>query len=133
MSQPQKPKQKKLTRQQHIVLELLEQGHRLTPMAAMGLGIQRLGARIWDLRKAGYLINDRFVGVRKASTGERVKVKEYWLAVQYLDSEAAGRAGTPTASSDATDSADGHSAASVSNGEKLLIGDCDKPVGYGGN
>lgn len=104
-------------------------------MDAINLGIQRLGARIWDLRKVGHLINDRFVTVRKASTGECVKVKEYWLAVQYLapKAEAAGRERMPTVSSDATDSADGHSAASVPDSEKLLIGDCDKPVGYGGN
>ncbi len=40
-------------------------------------GIERLGARIWDLRQAGIEIKDQFVeGVNKY--GDKTHFKEYW-------------------------------------------------------
>ena len=48
----------------------LESGARLTPMDALhGCGSMRLGARIWDLRKAGMPIAKRMV---KTDSGARV-------------------------------------------------------------
>lgn len=42
-------------------------------------GIQRLGARVWELKRDGYDIRDQFVpGVNKY--GEKVHFKEYWLS-----------------------------------------------------
>ena len=42
-----------------LILEHLQSGRTLTPLAALNLfGCFRLGARIWDLRKAGYKIDD---------------------------------------------------------------------------
>lgn len=42
-------------------------------------GIQRLGARIWDLRHAGVEIHDQMVE-GKNRYGETVRYKEYWVS-----------------------------------------------------
>jgi len=74
----QKPKNK-LTKQQRLVLGWLRAGERVTQVGAYGRGVERLGARIWDLKKRGYRIADRMVKVKKGSTGRWAAVKEYWI------------------------------------------------------
>jgi len=44
------------------ILEYLKQGHSITPLEGLQLfGTMRLGARCWDLRKAGYDIRSRMI------------------------------------------------------------------------
>ena len=57
------------------ILEYLKQGHRLTPLEGLRLfGTMRLGARCWDLRKAGYDVRSRMV---KTDTGKHIA--QYYL------------------------------------------------------
>ena len=52
----------KRTSQTELILEALQQGRELTPLEALHeFGCFRLGARIWELRKAGYKIEPRIV------------------------------------------------------------------------
>ena len=56
-------------KQADLILEYLQRGHSLTPLEALKLfGCFRLGARIWDLKKA-YQIKKTMVEVGK---GKRV-------------------------------------------------------------
>lgn len=57
----------------------LETHYSITPKQAMDeLGIYRLGARIYDLKKKGVPIKSAFIEV-PTRTGETTRVKSYWL------------------------------------------------------
>ena len=61
------------------VLQYLKDFGSITPLQALSdLGVMRLGARIWDLRQAGYPITRRMVG-SKNRYGESVSFAEYRL------------------------------------------------------
>jgi len=61
------------------ILSYLKSGGRLTPLTALRFGMgMRLGARIYDLRREGYPIQQRMVKVRNAD-GTEAEVAEYWL------------------------------------------------------
>lgn len=61
------------------VLKYMEEFGTINPMQAMSdLGIMRLGARIWDLKKAGYKISRQMVAGRNRY-GEPVNFAEYRL------------------------------------------------------
>ena len=48
--------------QTHKILSYLEQGNEITPLDALyKFGVFRLGARIWELREAGYNIDTKIV------------------------------------------------------------------------
>lgn len=60
------------------ILRDLEAGKRLTQLyATQEYGCTRLGARIYDLKKAGYPIQSKMITV-KTRNGE-ASVKQYWL------------------------------------------------------
>lgn len=62
-----------------LVLEYMEKHGGITPLdASIDLGIQRLGARIFDLRKRGWEINDEWVTVPNRR-GKPCRVKKYSL------------------------------------------------------
>lgn len=57
----------------------LNKGRRITPLQSWKLlGIYRLSARIYDLRKAGMAVQKRLIDVGNA-WGETCRVAEYWL------------------------------------------------------
>jgi hypothetical protein len=61
-----------------LVLRHLEQEGPLTDAKARNLyGIARLGARVWDLRRAGYEVQSRLIAVRTRHATARVA--EYYL------------------------------------------------------
>lgn len=63
--------------QSQIILQALSQGARLTPLDALSkFGCFRLGARIWDLKQAGYNIEMELV----ERQGKRVA--EYYLKLE---------------------------------------------------
>ena len=56
--------------QTNQILEALEAGYRITPLDALNrFGCFRLGARIYDLRRAGHAISKRMV---KTASGKRI-------------------------------------------------------------
>lgn len=62
-----------------LVLEYMEQHGSITPLdASVDLGIQRLGARIYDLRKRGWVIEDEWAEVLNRR-GKKCRVKKYSL------------------------------------------------------
>jgi hypothetical protein len=69
----------KLNAQQRKVLKFLLTGQRITPLYALQRGVQRLGARIWDLKKVGVPIRSAMVKVKKETDEKFVMVKSYWL------------------------------------------------------
>lgn len=67
------------TKQTERVLRYMQDFGSITPLQALGdLGVMRLGARIWDLKQAGYPITRRMVG-SKNRYGESVSYAEYRL------------------------------------------------------
>lgn len=61
------------------VLEYLQTHEHITPMEALNeLGIFRLGARAYDLKKAGHPIRSEWVEVENRF-GEKCRVKAYSL------------------------------------------------------
>lgn len=61
------------------LLRWLESGRSITPLQSWTeLGIYRLGARVWDLRKQGYPIVKKIMPV-KNSYGETCHVASYWM------------------------------------------------------
>lgn len=61
------------------VLQYMQDFGSITPLQALGdLSVMRLGARIWDLKQAGYPITRRMVG-SKNRYGESVSYAEYRL------------------------------------------------------
>ena len=66
-------------KQVDMILNHLETKGPLTQLEALQkYGCGRLGARIWDLRHAGFPINTRYKSVKKAN-GERAVVAEYYI------------------------------------------------------
>lgn len=66
-------------RQVDMILEHFQNGGTLTQLEALQkFGCGRLGARVWDLRHAGFPIAKRFKTVRKATGGTAV-VAEYYF------------------------------------------------------
>lgn len=64
-----------LASQQAQILDRLKRGDRLTPMDALrDVGCFRLGARIYDLRQAGHVINRDW-----HETDDGARVAEYWM------------------------------------------------------
>lgn len=64
--------------QKEKMLEYLINGNRLTPLEALQkFGCLRLGARMWDLRDAGYDIQSRII--KDERTGKHYS--EYWLVL----------------------------------------------------
>ena len=65
-----------------MVLEYMRHFGSITPLQALGdLGVMRLGARIFDLRRQGYDISRRMVSA-KNRYGETVSFAEYRLEEQ---------------------------------------------------
>ena len=65
--------------QTEMLLEHFKRGYGLTGNDAKEMfGIGRLPARVKDLKKAGYMIDDRWVDV-KNRFGKPVRVKEYFF------------------------------------------------------
>lgn len=63
--------------QEKMILAALQAGWRLTPLVAWRrFGCLRLGARIYDLKRAGYNIESRMV---ETARGSKKYVKEYWM------------------------------------------------------
>lgn len=63
--------------QSQQILEYLQTGARLTPLeAVIKFGCLRLGARIWDLRHAGYDIRKETVTKNKKTFAEYYLEKE---------------------------------------------------------
>ena len=63
------------------ILEYLKQGHSITPLEGLQLfGTLRLGARCFDLRKAGYDVRSRLI---KTASGKRVA--QYCLLTKNVD------------------------------------------------
>ena len=57
------------------ILRYMQAGHDITPLEALDMfGCFRLGARVWDLRRAGYIIQDAPVKLQNGKT-----VKKYWI------------------------------------------------------
>ena len=66
--------------QKKIILEHLSAGEKLTPADAFRLtGSTRLSARIYDLRRDGYVINTEMIPVKKRFGGTAM-VAQYSLA-----------------------------------------------------
>lgn len=65
------------------VLRYMQDFETINPLQALGdLGVMRLGARIWDLKKAGYPISRRMV-TGKNRYGEAVTFAEYRLEEEH--------------------------------------------------
>jgi len=80
--------------QKHRILNYLNAGGRLTPLTALRFGMgMRLGARIYDLRREGYPIQQRMVKVRNAD-GTEAEVAEYWLELRPVPPPAPVMAGS---------------------------------------
>lgn len=68
----------KMTKQQERVLEYIKGGNKITSLDAFNqLGITRLAAVIFDLKKDGYFIGSRRVSV-KNRFNEKCNVSEYF-------------------------------------------------------
>jgi len=66
--------------QNQNILCHLRSGRPITPIQALRFyGCMRLAARIGELKDAGHDIADRWICVKSATTGRRVKVKQYSL------------------------------------------------------
>jgi len=62
--------------QEERILHYMGQGYSITPMGALNLfGCFRLGARIWDLKKAGHKIVSKMV----TNSYSKKKYSEYWI------------------------------------------------------
>lgn len=65
--------------QNHDVLAWLRKWRTITPMEALNsLGCMRLGARIFDLRQAGHVIDRDLIEVRRRD-GTKARVARYRL------------------------------------------------------
>lgn len=66
-------------KQEERILKYMQDFGSITPLQALDdLGVMRLGARIYDLKKAGHPISRRMV-TRKNRYGEAVSFAEYRL------------------------------------------------------
>ena len=78
------------TNQIERILEYIKKYGTITDKNARDdLGIQRLGARIYDLKKMGYDITDRWIAV-KNRFGETVHIKQYTLLETVNENHYAG-------------------------------------------
>lgn len=78
------------TNQIERILEYMKKFGTITDKNARDdLGIQRLGARIYDLKKMGYDITDRWIAV-KNRFGETVHIKQYTLLETVNENHYAG-------------------------------------------
>lgn len=67
------------TNQSQRILEYMQRYGTITDKDARDdLGVQRLGARIYDLKKMGYEITSKWIAV-KNRYGETVHIKQYTL------------------------------------------------------
>ena len=74
-------------KQTELVKAYLETHYGITAKQAMEeLGIYRLGARIWDLKRQGLPIKSAMIDV-PTRNGETTKVKMYWLPGKPYDME----------------------------------------------
>ena len=61
------------------LLAWLKKGHRITQMQATDMfGITRLGAKVFELKKAGYDIQDNWISTINRY-GHKTRFKEYYL------------------------------------------------------
>ena len=66
-------------KQEERILKYMQDFGSITPLQALDdLGVMRLGARIYDLKRAGHMISRRMV-TRKNRYGEAVSFAEYRL------------------------------------------------------
>lgn len=66
-------------KQQERILKYMQDFGTITPLQALDdLGVMRLGARIYDLRRSGHTISRRMV-TKKNRYGEAVSFAEYRL------------------------------------------------------
>lgn len=69
-------------KQTERVLQYIKDHQMITPKQAMEeLGIYRLGARIYDLKKQGHDIKAGWFETRNRY-GEKTRVKMYWMAAE---------------------------------------------------
>lgn len=62
-----------------MLLERMKKGERFTQRKALlELSIGRLPSRIFEIKRQGIEVNDRFVEVEN-QFGEKCRVKEYWI------------------------------------------------------
>ena len=70
---------KHIPSQNERILDYMRTHGGITQMEAIkSIGVMRLASRISDLRRRGYIINDRFKTVTNRY-GEKCNVKVYWL------------------------------------------------------
>lgn len=66
-------------KQEERILKYMQDFGSITPLQALDdLGVMRLGARIYDLKRAGHMISRRMV-TKKNRYGEAVSFAEYRL------------------------------------------------------
>lgn len=76
----EKEKQEEIQREK--IYEYMLEGNRITALLALKLfRCMRLGARIYELKKRGVPVLDRYITVEDRETGKWKRVKEYWLEV----------------------------------------------------
>ena len=64
------------------ILDWMIKGNRITGLEALHrFRCLRLGARIHELKKRGWKVEDRFITVQDSETGKEKRVKEYWLCL----------------------------------------------------
>lgn len=62
------------------ILESLQGGEKITPLDALErFGCFRLGARVYDLRKAGHDIKSETVVHKNSATGEIKRYSQYFM------------------------------------------------------
>lgn len=70
-------------KQEERILKYMQDFGSITPLQALDdLGVMRLGARIYDLRRAGHTISRRMV-TKKNRYGEAVSFAEYRLENEF--------------------------------------------------
>ena len=62
-----------------LVADYMKRHGSITQLQAnYDLGVSRLSGRIFDLKRKGYVINDRYIKVIDRY-GKKTEVKEYWI------------------------------------------------------
>jgi hypothetical protein len=62
------------------ILDWMLKGNRITGLEALHrFRCMRLGARIHEIKKRGWHIEDRFIEIDDPDTGKTKRVKEYWI------------------------------------------------------
>ena len=66
------------------ILDWMLEGHRITGLEALHrFRCMRLGARILEIKKEHWPVEDRFITVEDPDTGKPKRVKEYWLNLPF--------------------------------------------------